>query len=1219
MKKIPHILVLVSILSGLMLNDCKKDPVIPTLSTTPPTDITISTAKSGGNITDDGGGTISDRGIAWSTSVNPDINGDHTSNGPGSGSYSSDMTGLNEGTTYYVRAYATNEAGTAYGNQEIFNTTSASLATVTTRIVTEVSFTSALSGGDITSDGGAEIIEKGICWSTQENPTIENSFTTSGSGNDGFAGNMTELTPGTTYYVRAYATNNKGTAYGNQETFTTASTRQATVSTRTVTDITFTTAVSGGDIPSDGGAEITEKGVCWSTSEDPVIGDNHTSDGSGSEGFSSNITGLSEGTTYYVRAYATNSLGTSYGNQETFTTPAAGQPELTTTTVTDITFTSAISGGEITSDGGAEITEKGLCWSTSENPTIEDHKTSNGTGPESFTGSLTGLSDGTTYYVRAYATNKVGTSYGNQETFTTPGAGMPELTTRTVTDITYISAVSGGDISDDGGMPVTSKGICWNTAANPTIANSHTTDGVGTAGFSSNLTGLTEGTTYYVRAYATNAKGTTYGNQQVFTTRAIDIPSVTTRAISAITATTASSGGDISTDGGAPVTEKGICWSTGENPTIQDNRTTQGTGVSGFASNMTGLFPGTTYYVRAYAVNSKGTAYGNQRTFKTLAGLATVVTSEVTGITINTAVSGGEIPSDGGSPVTGKGICWNVEEDPTIINNHTSEGAGTEAFTSNLTGLAAGVTYYVRAYATNGAGTSYGNQVIFTTDSIGLARINTRTISDITFTSARSGGDILSDGGAPITAKGICWDTSQNPTTADNHTNVGSGSESFSSDMTGLQEGTTYYVRAYAITIEGTAYGTQQFFTTPRAGLATLSTSEVSSITPVTAVTGGNITDNGGAEITVRGVCWNTAGSPTVSGPHTTDGSGSGEFTSNITDLEPETTYYLRAYATSRVGTAYGNEVTFTTISASAPVLTTAEISDLTSTSAVSGGNITYDGGSRITARGVCWGTSPEPDITGNHTTNGTGSGVFTSTVNGLTNGTVYYLRAYATNSVGTTYGNEVSFITPVTDIEGNVYRTVQIGNQVWMAENLRTRRLNDNTELMYITSSSQWVAQDSLHNPAYSWYLNTTANRTVYGGLYNWFAVGTEMLCPDGWHVPQDADFEVLELELGVPIDSIDAWGWRGVGVGTALKSSTEWDGNNSSGFDALPAGYRMWVNGQFSGLGTITYFWTATDDSGNLKPELAWYRRLDIGESRIYKATTYKAGGKSIRCVKD
>lgn len=898
-------------------------------------------------------------------------------------------------------------------------------------------------------------------------------------------------------------------------------------------------------------------------------------------------------------------------------------PTVSTNAVSDVSLTTARSGGNITDDGGAEITERGVCWSISADPDISDQYSSDGTGSGEFNSDITDLTEGSTYHVRAFATNKAGTSYGEDLTFSTLVSTVAIITTRAVTGVTYSAATSGGDISDDGGAAITSKGICWNTSENPTIENNHTSDGSGKEGFNSNMTGLMQGTLYYVRAYATNSKGTSYGNQVSFTTEAVSLASVTTKNVTDITMTSAKSGGDIANDGGAPVTAKGICWGTVENPTTEGNHTTAGNGNEGFISDMTGLAENTTYYVRAYAVNSKGTAYGNQLSFTTGAsGTATLTTKAITEITVSSARSGGDIESDGGSPITAKGICWNTSENPTIDNNHTTDGTGTGGFISSMNGLSGSTMYYVRAYAVNGNGTAYGNQVSFTTSEAGMAVLTTKVLTEITVTSARSGGDITSDGGDVITAKGVCWNTTENPTIDNNHTTDGTGTGSFNSIITGLSEATTYYVRAYAVNNRGTSYGNQQTFTTASATTPVLTTKVITDITINTAKSGGDITTDGNSPVTAKGVCWSTSENPTTANDHTNDGTGTGSFVSVISGLTAGTTYYVRAYALNSRGTSYGDQQTFQTNAANAPQLTTTELTSITTTSAVSGGNITNNGGAPVTERGVVWGTSHNPVITGNKTSDGAGNGIFTSNITGLTEGTLYFVRAYATNSNGTSYGNEYTFTTPVTDIEGNIYKTILIGNQVWMAENLRTTKLNDGIDITNTVDAAAWVANNTSLATGFCWYNNNVANKDTYGALYNWFTVNTGKLCPAGWHVPTYAEYAALEIYLGVPADSINSWGWRGKGAGTVLKNTTGWttgNGNNTTGFSALPAGYRAWLNGEFRGSGTLTYFWTGTDNSMNHEPNTAWYRRLDGTDSRIYNATTERGSGKSVRCMKN
>lgn len=389
--------------------------------------------------------------------------------------------------------------------------------------------------------------------------------------------------------------------------------------------------------------------------------------------------------------------------------------------------------------------------------------------------------------------------------------------------------------------------------------------------------------------------------------------------------------------------------------------------------------------------------------------LPVLTTTAITKITQNTAITGGNITSDGGLEVSARGVCWSLSPNPTINDSTTKNAAGTGEFTSNISNLLADTTYYVRAYATNSDGSAYGLQVTFKTLTSVLPVLTTTVISDITVSSATSGGNITFDGGSAVTARGICWSTTSNPTIAlSTKTLNGEGTGIFTSNISNLITGTTYYLRAYATNKAGTGYSTQTTFRTQ--SIPILTTTTVPSITGTTLTTGGNITNDGGALVTVRGVCWSTTANPNITDNKTSNGAGTGVFTSSITGLTIGNTYYVRAYATNAVGTSYGNEVSFRT--ASTPTLSTNSSSNIAGFTATSGGNVTSDGGSTVSARGVCWSTNPSPTIANSKTSDITGLGIFTSSITGLTNSTIYYVRAYATNAVGTAYGNEVSFTT---------------------------------------------------------------------------------------------------------------------------------------------------------------------------------------------------------------
>jgi hypothetical protein len=387
---------------------------------------------------------------------------------------------------------------------------------------------------------------------------------------------------------------------------------------------------------------------------------------------------------------------------------------------------------------------------------------------------------------------------------------------------------------------------------------------------------------------------------------------VTTSEPMLITAISAMGGGEVTVSDGTYIIVKGLCWAAHENPTTNyDFYQEAESGVGSFSISMTDLNISTTYFVRAYAVTSNGTVYGDQKTFTTRDGIPTLTTTDVTSITGASATSGGNITDNGGLNITARGVCWSTSPNPTTSDSYTTNGTGMGGFSSSITGLDVSTTYYVRAYATTNVGTAYGNEVSFTTQD-GIPTLTTTDVTSITGASATSGGNITDNGGLNVTARGVCWSTSPNPTTSNSHTTNGTGTGSFNSTISGLELSTTYYVRAYATTAAGTAYGEEKTFST-RDGVAVVTTAELTDIGLATATCGGTVTDDGGLEVTARGLCWSTASNPTIDNSHTTDGTGTGSFSSTLTNLMPNTTYYVRAYATNSHITVYGSELSFIT------------------------------------------------------------------------------------------------------------------------------------------------------------------------------------------------------------------------------------------------------------------------------------------------------------------
>ncbi|MFN8206851.1 MAG: fibrobacter succinogenes major paralogous domain-containing protein [Bacteroidales bacterium] len=293
-------------------------------------------------------------------------------------------------------------------------------------------------------------------------------------------------------------------------------------------------------------------------------------------------------------------------------------PVLSTTSISGIGETFAGSGGNISSDGGASVTARGVCWNTSGSPGIEDYTTIDGTGVGAYSSYLSGLNPGTTYYVRAYATNSVGTAYGNEVHFTTvPHINPPSLITDSITGIKGNLATCRGTVSVDGGSPVLGRGFCWNTTGSPTLRDFSKAVGSGSGSFTALIGGMNPTTMYYLRAYGYNAVDTGYGNELVFTTTAdvVDPPALTTDSVGYLTEQTAVVWSVISSAGGSPVDYRGVCWNKTGTPVITDSIRIRGAGTGSYFVQLTGLVRGTTYHVRAFAVNASDTAYGNELVF----------------------------------------------------------------------------------------------------------------------------------------------------------------------------------------------------------------------------------------------------------------------------------------------------------------------------------------------------------------------------------------------------------------------------------------------------------------------------------------------------------------------------------------------------------------------------------------------------------------------------
>ena len=529
-----------------------------------------------------------------------------------------------------------------------------------------------------------------------------------------------------------------------------------------------------------------------------------------------------------------------------------------------------------------------------------------------------------------------------------------------------------------------------------------------------------------------------------------------------------------------------------------------------------------------------------------------------------------------------------------------------------------------------------------------LPVVTTNAVTNITQNSASVELTLTDDGGAGVTSMGFCWSTSPNPTISSNRMNIRTGTGSSTRILNGLAPNTKYYLRAFAVNSAGTSYGNELTFTTSDIAKAIsfplLTTNPVISITSTSAVSGGTITDDGGGFVNTRGICWSTSDNPTIENSIAFYVTYEYSFSLDLSQLKPYTTYYVRAFAANVAGLAYGNQVSFMTewhpAASAVPTIITTGVSSITSNTAVSGGTITNDGGGYIIAKGISWSTDPDWYIYEDDNTiygNETGSGPFVSYLSNLNPGTIYYVKAYAVNSAGIGFGSTLSFTTAaassgpglpfgtVSDIEGNIYKTIRIGNQTWMAENLKTTKYNDGELIPNITGDVEWLEFTS---GAYCWYNNDgTGNKNTYGALYNWYSVNTGKLCPAGWHVPSNKEWGLLTTYLG----GAEVAGYKLKEAGTNHWQSPNAGADNASGFTALPGGYRD-VSSDFGGffdwIGNFGLWWSSSPDLLTIEQSSSFdlnFLKTDHGlllDSSSVGASTipgwvYNNSGLSVRCL--
>lgn len=1126
----------------------------------------------------------------------------------------------------------------------------------------------------------------------------------------------------TTYYYAAWAENQNGIAHGDTLSFMTlpdlANGLSLDTSLVTATSATLELAISdaGGQGPDD-------VGFYWDDVDftlDAFGGDSLPSDSASGTAHSVQVSGLTRMTTYYFNAYADNLAGRAWADAHFAFTTKPEVPEFDTL-YADLTVDSLYA--LLADDGGQTPTLSRFIYSTTSNAELVTDSVDGVPNGLSFSAPIASASllPSQDYDLNAFVENAAGRATAEASSFFTPAS---VFTNDSVADVTDSTASLMASFTFGNRMPDV-FGFKWGLAADLSDATVSPVPLAADSTIRLDLDGLSKDSTYHFAAFADN--GTVqFGDTLSFLAMTIYAPTVLADTAQLITAAGATLSGDVDDNGGADVTGFGFIWGT--DASLADATEVEGdsTSATGFSKALTGLDPETTYYYAAFATNQVGTGYSDTLSFTTTPWACgdpwvyndgTYETVEAFGdcwfaqnLATNRFANGDSIPTelsetdwemtlDPAWTALGenaeeqaaylethgalynflavndaRGLCptgwhvassqewWDLKDslvDPTSTSEiksiapawngtnetglsllpsgyyrptvsydytdgelraYTTQGYEEYAnvWTASASSSGAPIAYYI-GDALNGGQISHpqiGRSVRCVKGDMGQVEVLAPVIQPQHIRVDSTGAT------AAVVAFGITegWDNAitqakvrigEDRNTTETFIASSVEADTIQIEVTDLSPGTRYWYQAIAYSGDKIGYGYWQTFTTAL-DVPTMGTLAATDLAPASATLNGSVDGDGGEELSATGFIWGTNAS--LDTTTSVAGSGtSGSFTAALTGLSPATTYYYSAFGTNSVGTAYGDTLSFDSPSSIAPEVTTSEATDIDAFTAVLNGTVGYDGGAEVTATGFVWSadsafTTPQ-DLAGSAI-----SGDFSAEITGLTVDSTYYYTAYATNAAGTSYGDTLSFtaVEPPflcggsgsVHYNGHSYATIHRGNQCWFTENLQSDLFTNGDPIQMVLTG--WSGIGNSGTPALTPYDYDTLNVPTYGWLYNWFAVTDPRgLCPTDWHISERADWDALTSTLTAST------------AGASLKAKSSdpvpWNGYNSIGFTAVPAGYRK-SDGIYSSLGSGAYFWTPDQYSS----VSGYHSKLTTGSSTVSDTYYSKKGGMSVRCVK-
>lgn len=889
-----------------------------------------------------------------------------------------------------------------------------SIPTATTEAATGITATDAVLNGIVNANENETSVWFEYGLNTQYSHTVfADPRIVSGADNTAVSAVLGELSANTTYHYRVVATSSGGTTYGEDMTFTTLPNPPVVV-TSAATGIEATTATLNGTVNALGNdATVTFEYGTTTAYGNTVTADESPVSGSVVTPVSKEITGLTNGVTYHYRVVAVNLGGTSYGLDMTFVAGSLA-PTATTIAATNIGATSAALNGTVNANNSnTTVTfEYGTTTSYGRTSTAVQSPVS-GSIDTAVNVSITELTPGATYHYRVVAQNANGTTYGNDLTFST--LLIPSAITMAASSVTTSGATLNGIVNARGlTTTVTFQyGTTTSYGTSVTADQNPVTGSINTA-VSRTISGLAINTLYHYRVVAQNNDGTSYGSDMTFSTSS-NPPSVTTTAASLVLTNQATLNGSVNAHGNLTT----LFFEYGPDTNYDRVASAVPSPVSGstdtaISASLTGLTNGTLYHYRLVGVYANGTIYGDDMTFTTTTSPA-VQTDAATAIGITTATLNCTANANNLNPVSiifeyGTTTAYgnSVNATPSTLNGGTNNTAAAAALSS----LTPNTTYHFRAVVQFGATVVYGSDRTFTTRL--PITVTTLAATGVGETSATLNGTINAGNTTMTIVFQYGLDTSYGTGVSAIPGQVtGSTDTPVNQTINGLNANTTYHYRVVGTNAEdGAYYGGDMTFTTAPLPPSVV-TNTPSNITTTGATLNGTVNANNNTTTVTFEYGQTMAYGQTVSAvPGSVNGSTGTAVSATLSSLAPDTIYHFRVVGQNAVGTANGGDLAFRTRGAEIPVVTTSPVTNITSSSATTGGNVTDEGGRPVTARGVCWNTTPNPTIANHTTHDGPGSGTFTSQVTGLNENTTYYVRAYATSVYGTAYGGQIQFTT---------------------------------------------------------------------------------------------------------------------------------------------------------------------------------------------------------------